>query len=145
MATALLLLDVQRDMLLTPSVAASLRTLLSRARNAGAPVVHVRSDGQPLLFGSWHGETVVDRTDENAFLGSALTEALPAGSRLVVAGVWSEHAVSATVTAALGRGYRVVLASGAHEGFTMEAARRVEDELAAVGAVIADADAVPFS
>ncbi|MBF9068633.1 isochorismatase family protein [Streptacidiphilus fuscans] len=145
MATALLLIDVQRDMLLTPSVAASLRALLSRARNAGAPVVHVRSDDQQLLFGSWRGEAVVDRTDENAFLGSALTEALPPGTRLVVAGVWSEHAVSATVTAALGRGYRVVLASGAHEGFKPEAARQTEDELAAAGAVIADADAVPFS
>ncbi|MEZ0068740.1 nicotinamidase-related amidase [Streptacidiphilus sp. MAP12-20] len=145
MATALLLIDVQHDMLLTPAVSASLRALLTRARNAGAHVVHVRSGGRPLLFDSWPGEPVLDRTADDAFHGTGLAEALPPGSRLAVAGVWSEHAVSATTLEALARGYRVVLASGAHEGFSPEAAAEVEHALAAAGAVIAHADAVPFT
>ncbi|WP_051944293.1 isochorismatase family protein [Streptacidiphilus rugosus] len=145
MATALLLIDVQHDMLLSPSVSASLRTLLTRARNAGAIVVHVRSEGRPLLFDSWPGEPVLDRAAEDSFVGTGLAETLPPGTRLAIAGVWSEHAVSATTLEALARGYRVVLASGAHEGFSPDAAVEVEHALAAAGAVIAGADAVPFT
>jgi nicotinamidase-related amidase len=144
MPTVLVLIDTQRDMLLTPSVHTALRALLNRARNEGAPVVHLRTGGQELLFGSWPQEQVIEHGADDAFLGSALTDALPVGCRVALAGVWSEEAVRATALGALKRGYRVVLASGAHEGYAPDAAARVEHELATAGAVIAGADALPF-
>jgi nicotinamidase-related amidase len=144
MPTVLVLIDAQRDMLLSSPVASALRELLNRARNGGAPVVHLRTGRQELLFGSWPGEQVVEHTADDAFLGSALTDALPVGCRMVLAGVWSEEAVRTTALSALKRGYRVVVASGAHEGYAPEAAARIEHELARLGAVIAGADAVAF-
>jgi nicotinamidase-related amidase len=144
MATVLVLIDAQCDMLLSSSVTAALRELLNRARNEGAPVVHLRTGRQELMFGSWAGEQVVEHTSDDAFLGSALTDALPAGCRIALAGVWSEEAVRATALSAVKRGYRVVLASGAHEGYAPDAAARIEHELAWLGTVIAGADAVAF-
>ncbi|WP_165845592.1 cysteine hydrolase family protein [Streptacidiphilus pinicola] len=144
MPTVLVLIDAQRDMLLSPTVAAALRTLLSQARNEGAPVVHLRTGRQELMFGSWPQEQVVEHTADDAFLGSALSDALPLGHRIVLAGVWSEEAVRSTALSALKRGHRVLLASGAHEGYAPDAAPRIEHELARAGAVIAGADAVAF-
>ncbi|WP_052434932.1 isochorismatase family protein [Streptacidiphilus melanogenes] len=144
MPTVLVLLDAQRDMLLSPSVAAALRALLNQARNEGAPVIHLHTGREELMFGSWPGEQVVEHTADDAFLGSALTDALPSGCRIALAGVWSEEAVRTTALSALRRGYRVLLVSGAHEGYAPDAASRVEHELATAGAVIAGADAVAF-
>jgi nicotinamidase-related amidase len=144
MPTVLVLIDAQRDMLLSAPVSAALRTLLNRARNQGAPVVHLRAGREELMFGSWPGEQIVEHTADDAFLGSALTDALPPDCRIALAGVRSEEAVRTTALSALKRGYRVLLASGAHEGYTPDAASRVEHELAAAGTVVADADAVAF-
>ena len=144
MPTVLVLVDAQRDMLLSPSVTTALRTLLSRARNEGAPVVHLRTGRQELMFGFWPEEQVVEHTADDAFLGTALTDALPFGCRIALAGVWSEETVRTTALSALKRGYRVVLASGAHEGYAPDAAARIEHELARAGVVIAGADAVAF-
>ncbi|WP_052442378.1 isochorismatase family protein [Streptacidiphilus neutrinimicus] len=145
MPTVLVLINVQRDMLLSPSVTTALRELLNRARNEGAPVVHLRTGREELIFGSWPGEQIVEHTADDAFLGSALTDALPLGCRIALAGVWSEEAVRTTGLGAIKRGYRVVLISGAHEGYAPDAAPRIEHELATAGAVIAGADAVAFS
>ncbi|WP_042418468.1 cysteine hydrolase family protein [Streptacidiphilus anmyonensis] len=144
MPTVLVLIDAQRDMLLSPSVATALRALLNQARNEGAPVVHLRTGREELMFGSWPDEQIVEHTADDAFLGSALTDALPHGCRIALAGVWSEEAVRTTALGAVKRGYRVVLISGAHEGYDPDAAARIELELAAAGAVIAGADAVAF-
>jgi nicotinamidase-related amidase len=144
MPTVLVLIDAQRDMLLSSSVTAALRALLTRARNQGAPVVHLHTGREELMFGSWPGEQIVEHTADDAFLGSALTDALPLGCRIALAGVWSEEAVRTTALSALKRGYRVVLASGAHEGYAPDAVARVEHELAAAGTVVVGADAVAF-
>jgi nicotinamidase-related amidase len=157
MTTALLLVDVQRNLLEPPSpvpaasaVVAALGGLLDRARRAGATIVHLRNNGDAgdpdapgshgweLLFEPFPEELVADKYSSDGFEGTRLAERLPADAVLVVAGMQSEYCVRATSVAGLARGYRVVLAGGAHatypdDGPAAEISARIERELSAVG------------
>lgn len=139
MKTALLLVDVQRNMLegdaavpaagqLRPALAA----LLATARTAGAVVVHVQNDGssgdpdQPqtegwqLVFPAADGELVVRKAVPDTFAANPdLAGWLRARGvdRVVVAGMQSELCVEATSRAALAQGFEVLLAGGAHATF----------------------------
>ena len=168
MTTALLLIDVQRNMLEPPSpvpaasaVAAALTDLLDRARRAGATVVHLRNNGDAgdpdapgspgweLLFDPFPEEIVADKFSSDGFEGTGIAERLPAGAVLVVAGMQSEYCVRATSVAGLARGYRVVLAGGAHatypdDGPAAEISARIERELAAAGADVVPHDEIRF-
>jgi nicotinamidase-related amidase len=109
MPSALLLIDVQRNMLEPPlPVPAAARVgerigdVLSRARDAGALVVHVRNNGPddaPDAPGSpgWElvnevrdGEPVLDKSVPDAFAETGLDKLLAPGTSVVVVGMQSE-------------------------------------------------------
>jgi len=163
MATTLLLIDLQRNMLEppepTPSAARLIGLvdgLLERARAVGAGVVHVRNNGagdDPDLSGTpgWElyhapveGEAIVDKFEMDAFAGTDLSELIPAGSTILAAGLASDYCVRATVLSGLERGYDVRLVHGAHGAYdgdgksaeTIE--KEIEDEVREAGARIVE-------
>ena len=163
MATTLLLIDLQRNMLEPPEqVPAAGRLiqlahgLLERARAAGASVVHVRDNGgpgEPCLPGSpgWElyhrpldGEAIVDKFGTDAFADTELGELIPAGSTILVAGLASDHCVRATVLSARRLGYDVRLIRGAHGAYDGEGKgsetieKEVEQELHEAGVRIVE-------
>jgi nicotinamidase-related amidase len=163
MATTLLLIDLQRNMLEPPEQAPGaarliglVNGLLERARAAGAGVVHVRNNGaeEELDFPGtpgWElyhvpveGEAIVDKEGMDAFAETNLAELVPAGSRLVVAGLASDYCVRATVLAALRRGYDVRLVRGGHGAYDADGKsaetieKEIEDELREAGARIVE-------
>ncbi len=127
MATALLLVDVQRNMLEgnTPVPAAgqvrpALQSLLARARTAGALVVHIQNDGpqgspdEPqtdgweLVFPPVPGELAVRKAEPDVFTADAcLATTLTARGidRVVVAGLQSNHGVEQASRGALRHGF----------------------------------------
>lgn len=161
MATTLLLIDLQRNMLEPPEqvpgaerLTAVVAELLERARAAGASVVHVRNNGavdEPDFPGTpgWElahlpveGEAIVDKFAMDAFEGTVLAQLIPPGSAVVTAGLASNYCVRATVLSGLRQGYAMGLVRGAHgaydeggaSGETIE--KEVEQELRAAGATL---------
>jgi nicotinamidase-related amidase len=171
MTTALLLIDVQRNMLeppepvpAAPLVRPVLESLLDRARADGTLVVHVQNDGpvgeidEPhtppweLVFTPIEGEHVVNKTEGNAFAGTALAGVLDkvGVDRVVVAGMQSNYCVEQTSRAALERGLAVVLVSDAHATYdeitpAAELSAGVEAELARAGVTVLPSAAVRFA
>ncbi|MCP5370946.1 MAG: cysteine hydrolase [Hyphomicrobiales bacterium] len=103
--------------------------LLARARNAGAPVIHVAHRGgaggpfdraaprgqlAPAAAAA-DGEPVVEKGLPNAFAGTNLAGVLEGTGRreIVVAGFMTHMCVSSTVRAALDLGYRTTVVAGA--------------------------------
>lgn len=166
MATALLLIDVQRNMLegeppvpAAHEVRPALQALLEAARTAGAVVVHVQNDGgagepdEPhtagweLVFPVAPGEPVVRKAVTDAFAAHpdlARTLRDRGVDRVVLAGMQSEHCIQATGRGALRQGFEVLLASGAHATYddgrssAAQIAETVEGELAAEGVKVVD-------
>ena len=168
MATTLLLIDLQRNMLEPPEqvhCAARLIELvdglLERARAAGASVVHVRNNGAEeeldfpgtpgweLYHAPVEGEAIVDKHGMDAFADTDLEDLLPQGTQIVLAGLASDYCVRATALSALDRGYAVNLVRGAHgayeadgkSGETIE--KEIEQELRESGAHIVE-PSTPF-
>ena len=169
MATTLLLIDLQRNMLEPPEqIPGAARlidlvdALLERARAAGASVVHVRNNGaeEELDFPGtpgWElyhtpieGEAIVDKFGMDAFADTDLEELIPAGGRIVLAGLASDYCVRATALSALGRGYEVRLVRGAHgayeadgkSGETIE--KEIEHELREAGVLVVEPNTLLF-
>jgi nicotinamidase-related amidase len=138
--TALLVIDVQVNMF-DPSHAvasadgllAHVRSLVSRARTAGAPVVFVRNCGGPQdpdVKGTpgWElhpalqpagGELVLDKTTCDTFASTPLGEELDARGvrRVVIAGLQSDYCIRETTLGALARGLEVTLVADAHSTY----------------------------
>ena len=138
--TALLVIDVQVNMF-DPSHAvasadgllAHVRSLVSSARAAGAPVVFVRNCGglqDPDVKGTpgWElhpalqpaaGELVLDKTTCDTFASTPLGQELDARGvrRVVIAGLQSDYCVRETTLGALARGLEVTLVSDAHSTY----------------------------
>ncbi len=133
---AVVVIDAQREYvdgaLPLPGVTAALGhigDLLKRARQAGAPILHVRHLGRAGgLFDPdatrgaiadaakpAAGETVIGKKLPNAFAGTELHESLTAtGKRnIVVCGFMTHMCVSSTVRAALDLGYRSIVPAAA--------------------------------
>jgi nicotinamidase-related amidase len=172
MATALLLIDVQRNMLEGPEpvpaaaeVRPALASLLERARAAGSTIVHVQNDGTEgdpdvphtegwqLVFPPADGELVLRKDEQDTFASNPeLAAELRARDvdHVVVAGMQSELCVAATGRAALDHGFRVSVARGAHATYgdgptAAEIAAGVERQLAEAGADVAPADSIAFA
>ncbi|SHI86146.1 Nicotinamidase-related amidase [Nocardiopsis flavescens] len=171
MSFVLVFVDVQENFLdgsgAVPDAAplrGELAALLDRARATGTPVVHVLNDGgtgepdepftpgwQPV-FPAREEEPVFRKTEPDAFTSPGLAGALAlTGARgLVLAGFQSEFCISATARRALGEGYDVVLARGAHGTYpeggatAAERAADVERGLEAAGIGISPAREIEF-
>ena len=170
MSDALLIIDVQRNMLeppepvpAAPLVRPVLESLLDRARADGTLVVHVQNDGptgeidephtEPweLVFTPIEGEHIVNKTEGNAFAGTTLVGVLDnAGvDRVVVAGMQSNYCVEQTSRGALQRGLAVVLVSDGHATYdeimpAAELSAGVETELARAGVTVLPSTAITF-
>lgn len=171
MSFVLVFVDVQENFLdgsgAVPDAAplrGELAALLDRARATGTPVVHVLNDGaagepdepftpgwQPV-FPAREEEPVFRKTEPDSFTSPGLAGALAlTGARgLVLAGFQSEFCISATARRALGEGYDVVLARGAHGTYpeggatAAERAADVERGLEAAGIGISPARDIEF-
>lgn len=171
-ATALILVDVQRNMLegdlpvpTAAEVRPALESLLARARDAGAVVVHVQNDGaegdpdEPgtegweLVLPAAPGEQVVCKAEPDTFadnpdLAASLSAAGVEG--VVVAGMQSEYCIAATSRGALRHGFTVTLASDAHATYDDECraitiAARVQRELVHDGVAALPAAGIDFA
>ncbi|MEV8372325.1 isochorismatase family protein [Kribbella sp. NPDC056861] len=131
---ALLLIDLQLGSLAAvpeaPRLLDRAGDLLTRARQAGALVLHVQNDGAPgtpdapgepgwdLHFTVEPGarETTFRKLQDDSFADTPLSDLLAAHDVKSVAlcGLMSEMCVSATARTALARGLRVVLPHDAH-------------------------------
>jgi nicotinamidase-related amidase len=169
-ATALLVIDVQRGMFEAPDLqphdgeaaVGRMRGILERARARGIPVFFVQHDGgegDPLAASSTGfpfvpeltpkaTEPVTVKRECDAFKATDLEEKLrKAGvEHLVVCGMQTEMCVEAAVRAAADRCFAVTLVSDAHTTFDtpeLPATRilaQCNEELGAVATVIPSAD-----
>ena len=169
MATTLLLIDLQRNMLEPPEqvpcadrLIELVDGLLERARAAGATIVHVRNNGAEeeldfpgtpgweLYHTPLEGEAVVDKRGMDAFAETGLEELLSAGGEIVVVGLASDYCVRATTRSALSLGYRVRLVHGAHGAYEADGKsaetieKEVEHELREAGALIVEVNTPLF-
>jgi nicotinamidase-related amidase len=101
--------------------------LLDRARSAGIPVIHIQhDDGEGSLYdvrgesgaivdrvAPRAGETVIVKNYPNAFIGTDLSERLPAGSNLVLAGFMTHMCVNSTARGAFNLGHSPAVVAGA--------------------------------
>ena len=147
---ALIIIDMQKAFLHGPnaipsakSVLAQVTALLHRARAAPrVQIIHLQNDGpvgapdEPHTPG-WElalpacpssRETVLRKTDDDGFVGTALGALLDARRvrRVVLCGVQSEMCVAATARAAMSRGLHVVLPHDAHGTYDVPAADELE-------------------
>jgi streptothricin hydrolase len=163
MARALMLIDVQRNMLEPPTPVPSagatreaLHDLLLRARREGALVIHVLNDGAPgdpdepgtdgweLVFPPDAGELILRKDQEDTFAANpALADELSAReiTEVVIAGLQSNYCVAESSRGALKQGLRAILASGAHATYdegepASVISARIEQELADEGVVV---------
>jgi nicotinamidase-related amidase len=172
MATALMVIDAQRNMLegdqpipAAADVRRALEVLLARARSASALVVHVQNDGpagSPDEPGTTGWEFAIqpaadeltvrkDRPDTfaaNPHLIGAFQE--HGIGQIIITGMQSDFCVQATGRAALAAGLHVILPRGAHATYddelpAAEEATRVEHQLSDLGAQVVDLDHVTFT
>ena len=140
MTTALLVIDLQKGMFTAgpepyegAAVLSRVAGLISRARDQGVPVLHVRHDGgagDPLQRETpgWEihpavaprrGEPVIDKTRCSAFYDTSLQKELERRGirRLVIAGMQTEYCIDTSCRAARDLGYEVVLVKDGHTTF----------------------------
>jgi streptothricin hydrolase len=171
MARALMLIDVQRNMLEPPtpvpaaaSIREALQDLLLRARGAGALVIHVQNDGPPgepdepgtdgwqLIFPAGAGELIVRKDQPDTFAANpALVKDLATMeiTEVVIAGMQSNYCVAESSRGALKRGLQAILASGAHATYdenepASAISAQIERDLATEGITILPFGKVSF-
>jgi nicotinamidase-related amidase len=136
----LLLIDIQNAMFGPEEIChepdrllANASGLLSRARTAGVPVLHVQhceDEGAPLAYKSagWQirpevapraGEPVTEKWACSSFYKTDLDQCLRAAGigRLVISGLQSEFCIDTACRVAQSLGYKVTLAADAHSTF----------------------------
>lgn len=133
MTTALLVLDMQVSLIEdeTPNadeILAAVTGLVETARGEGVPVIWVtdsRVEPNPALHPSCaptEDEPRVVKTNRNAFDGTDLEAELTilGAERVIICGMQSDACIHATVRAAAGLGFQVVLVSDAHTTHAFE-------------------------
>ena len=151
--TALLLIDLQKNMLDPGNPVAGsegligrLRGVLDRAREARVPVFLIRNcggDGDPDVKGTpgWEldsrfapasGEPVLDKTTCDSFASTDLDTQLRERQvgRVVIAGLQSDWCVRETTQGALSRGYGVTLVADGHSTYDGKTRTAAEASLA---------------
>ena len=131
MKTALLVIDVQRDVVANAfrrnEVVANIEHLVESARKAEVPVIWVQHSDDELVKGSegWayvselrmgNGEPVVHKQFGDSFEGTNLDELLQelAIEQLIVCGAQTDACIRSTLHGAIARGYNATLVSDAH-------------------------------
>ena len=131
MKTALLVIDVQRDVVANAfrrnEVVANIKHLVESARKAGAPVIWVQHSDDELVKGSegWayvdelhiaDDEPVVHKQFGDSFEGTKLDELLQEQTvaQLIVCGAQTDACIRSTLHGAIARGYNATLVSDAH-------------------------------
>jgi streptothricin hydrolase len=173
MTTALLLIDAQRNMLVGTEpipdrhgVRTAIESLLARARASGSTVVHVQNDGSPgdpdephtdgweLVLPPADGELVVRKDQCDTFAANpGLADELRGRGirRVVLGGMQSEYCVLETGRGALGHGFDVVLAAGAHGTYpagstaAADVSTSAEAQLREAGASVRPCEEIPFA
>ena len=129
--TALLVIDVQQGVVTgahqRDAVVANIGDLVTRARDAGVPVVWVAHSDEEMPQGSdeWQyvpeltrqdSEPLVHKSYGDSFEGTDLEDVLAAAGigHLVVAGAESDACIRSTIHGGFTRGYDVTLVSDAH-------------------------------
>jgi nicotinamidase-related amidase len=134
--TALLVVDVQVGLValmsakIRDSVLPKIKTLLTKARSSGIPVIYIQHDGReghPLETHSegWKiypslqpadGECVIRKRESDSFFETTLQQELEKRgiAHLIVAGGMTEYCVDTTCRRATSLGYDVTLAGDAH-------------------------------
>jgi len=134
--TALLIVDVQVGLVeltsaeVQRSVLPRIKTMLTKARASGTPVIHIQHDGakgHPLETNTkgWEihpslspadGEPVIRKRESDSFFETALQRELEKRgiTHLIIAGGMTEYCVDTTCRRATSLGYDVTLASDAH-------------------------------
>lgn len=145
--TALVVIDVQQGLFerSTPiyqarQVLANINSLISRARQAGVPVIfiqHSNSDTLVMDSAAWQfhpeirplaDEKVIHKIHGNAFEATDLQDALEEGKvkKLVITGLVTHGCVKATCLGALDLGYTVILVRDGHSNFSKDAPELIE-------------------
>jgi len=131
MKTALLVIDVQRDVVANAfrrnEVVANIEHLVESARKAEVPIIWVQHSDDELVKGSegWayvselrmgNGEPVVHKQFGDSFEGTNLDELLQelAIEQLIVCGAQTDACIRSTLHGAIARGYNAMLVSDAH-------------------------------
>lgn len=131
MSTALLVIDVQRDVVAHAfkrnEVVANIARLVDEARKAGVPVIWVQHSDDELVKGSdgWayvdelrigDDEKVVNKQYGDSFEGTNLEELLQkmAVQQLIVCGAQTDACIRSTLHGAIARGFNATLVSDAH-------------------------------
>lgn len=137
---ALVVVDAQVNMFDSPpslyraeQVLQTLQALVEQARAVGTPIIYVRHNGpvgdvdEPGTPG-WEihpalapqpGETIVDKTQPSAFVGTSLEQELAARQikQIVLAGMQTDFCIDATCRQAVALGYDVIVVADAHSTF----------------------------
>ena len=131
MKTALLVIDVQRDVVANAfrrnEVVANIEHLVESARKAEVPIIWVQHSDDELVKGSegWayvdelhiaDDELVVHKQFGDSFEGTNLDELLQelAIEQLIVCGAQTDACIRSTLHGAIARGYNAMLVSDAH-------------------------------
>jgi nicotinamidase-related amidase len=137
MPDAMLVIDVQTGLIASgwrgEEVLSRINGLISRAREAGAPVIYIQHDGgaedaqwnwigsddwalDPGLLAPRDDEPVIHKAACDAFWRTGLADHLAAigADRLVVAGLQTQYCIDTTCRSATALGYPVRLAADAH-------------------------------
>lgn len=138
--TALLIIDVQNAMFDEESpvyrgkeLLENLKTLISKAKRAGSPVIYVRHNDDYLSHGSlgWDvhpaiapeaGDVIIDKATPDSFNKTNLEEVLKEKGvkNLVIAGIQSEMCVDTTTRRAFSLDYDITLVTDAHSTWNSE-------------------------
>ena len=168
MTTALIVIDVQQGLFenTTPIYQAhqllmNINTLISKARQDGAPVFFIQHSGEKYLVkgsDAWKlhpdiqpamGEIIIHKVHPNAFEGTNLRGELKERGidTLVVTGLVTHGCVKATCLGALEEGFRVRLVSDGHSSYSKDAPQLIEKwntELSNKGAELVETASVSF-
>jgi len=138
------MIDMQNSMFMGPNeypylpdeTLAAARSVLDRAREAGAPVIHIQHQHaryEPMQPGHIgfeihptvapiEGETVIVKRSSDAFDDTALDATLRdlGVETIVVGGMQTQHCVDTSCRRALGLGYDMILIADGHTTFDTE-------------------------
>lgn len=143
--SVLLVVDVQKGVVAqawdAARIVGNVARAVTRARDAGVPVLWVQHDDEQLVAGSddWQwaeglqpapGEPCIGKHHNSAFEDTPLESQLAAlgATRLVLAGCSTNWCIRATAYAALDRGYDLTLVGDAHStgSMTLEDGRTID-------------------